>query len=98
MRPRRRHVQPGAIRRGHQFPARAVHLVQQLLHVFADIRARLHDGLVHLQLHLVGNARRSRGHQVHHVRTQFARHRVNNLKLFFDADGKTVSHSRPSGA
>ncbi len=92
MRAGSRNLQSRAFRRCHQFATRAVHLDAQLAHVLADIRPRLHDGLMHLALHLLDDAGRRRGDELSDVRAQFARGRINDLKLFFDADGKAVSH------
>ena len=70
MRSRRRHVQPRALGRGHQFVPRPVNLPPQFAYVFADLRACLDDGLVHLALDLFAQSPRRRGEQLHHVRTQ----------------------------
>ena len=92
MRARSGHLQTGAFGSGHQFAARAMHLDAQFMHAVANIRAGLHNRLVHLVLHLFHDSGRSRGDQLHHVRTQLAGGRVDDLEFFFYADGKAVRH------
>src|SRR5467141_3527428 len=89
---RRGHLKSGAFGGGDELAARAVHFDAQLAYVFADARAGFDDGLVQLVLHLLRDVRGSRGDELADVRTQFARRGINNLELFFDSDGKTVSH------
>jgi hypothetical protein len=44
-------------------------------------------------LHLLDDARGSLGNQLHHVRTQLTRSRIDYLKFLFYADGETVGHA-----
>src|SRR5262249_35409842 len=74
------------------FAARPMHLDPQFRDVLTNIRSRLNDRLVHFVLHLIDDRGRSSRHQLHHVRTQFARSWINDLEFFFDSDGKAVSH------
>src|SRR5713101_2898916 len=96
MRPGRRDLQPRTLRRGNQLASRSMHLNAQFANVFADFRSCLHDGLVHFMLHLILNRRRNFVHQLHHVRTQFARRWIDDLEFFFNTDGEAVSHGWPS--
>ena len=82
-------LQSGALCRGHQLAARAVHLDAELADVFADACAGLDDGLVHLMFYLIDDIGRSSGNQLHDVRTQRAGGGVNDLELFFDTDGES---------
>src|SRR5208283_5289690 len=92
VRSRRRYVQPRALGRGHKFSPCPVNLQPQFAHVLADLRPCLDDGLVHLAPDLVTQSPRRRGEQLHHVRAQLQRIRINNLEFFFDTDGEAVSH------
>ncbi len=85
-------LQAGALGGGDQLAARAMHLDAQLAHVFANLRAGLDDRLVHLVFDLLDDVRRSGGNELHDVRAELTRGRVNDLKFFFYADGKAVSH------
>src|SRR5260370_39549252 len=87
-----RHLEPGAFGGRDQLAARAVHLDARLADVFADARAGFDDGLVQLVLHLLGNVRGRRGDDLADVRAQLARRGINDLELFFNADGESVSH------
>src|ERR1700677_2104629 len=80
----------------HQFAACAPHVRRQFVHVVANLRADFNDGLMHLGLHLLAQARRSGGNKLAYVRTQLSRRRVNNLKLFFDTYSEPVIHERSS--
>src|ERR1700677_5211811 len=80
----------------HQFAACAPHVRRQFVHVVANLRADFNDGLVHLGLPLLAQARRSGGNKLSYVRTQLSRRRVNNLKLFFDTYSEPVIHERSS--
>ena len=80
----------------HQFAACAPHVRRQFVHVVANLRADFNDGLMHLGLHLLAQARRSGGNKLAYMRTQFSRRRVNNLKLFFDTYSEPVIHERSS--
>src|SRR5690349_12831864 len=92
MRPGGGHLQSRAFRGGNQFAACPVHFDAQVADAIANACASFHDGLVQLGLDLFGNVRRSLGNELGDVRAQIARRRVNNLKLFLDADGEAVSH------
>src|SRR5216684_1270972 len=70
----------------------AVHFDAQLADVFANFRAGLDDGLVHLVLDLLDDVRRSGGDELHYVGAELTGGRVDDLKFFFYADGKAVSH------
>jgi hypothetical protein len=85
-------LQAGTFGGGHQLAARAMHFDAQLADIFANFRARFDDGLVHLVLDLLHDVRRSGGDKLHDMRAELAGGGVNNLKLFFYADGKSVSH------
>src|SRR5258706_2538620 len=87
-----RDLQAGALGGGDQLASRAMHLDAQLAHVFANLRAGLDDRLVHLVFDLLDDVRRSGGNELHDVRAELTRGRVNDLKFFFYADGKAVSH------
>src|SRR6266481_712541 len=91
-------LQTGAFGSGDQLASRAVHFDAQLADVFTNFRAGFDDGLVHLLLDLLDDVRRSRGNELHHVGAKLAAGGVNDLKFFFYADGKAVSHGRPSGS
>src|SRR5713226_178660 len=85
-------LQAGALGGGDQFAARAVHFDAQLTDVFANLRAGLDDGLVHLVLDLLDDIRRSGGDELHDMRAELTCGGVDDLKFFFYADGKAVSH------
>src|SRR5712664_1888056 len=85
-------LQAGALGSGDQLTARAVHFDAQLADVFANFRAGLDDGLVHLVLDLLDDVRRSGGDELHYVGAELTGGGVNDLKFFFYADGKAVSH------
>src|SRR2546426_7715076 len=93
------HLQSHPLCRCHQRAARAVQLLAQLRNVSADPRTHLDNRLVKLWLDLFAHVRRGGGNQFADVRTEFQSRRINNLKLFFNADGKAVTHSgaRPWG-
>src|SRR5271154_1714994 len=90
-------VEAGAVGGGYEFVAGAVHFDAQLSNVFADVAAGFNDGLMHLVLDLIGDARGSGGDELHYVRAQCTGGGVDNLEFFFDADGEAVSHGGPSG-
>src|ERR1700722_8129260 len=85
-------LQSNALSRGYELAARAVHFDAQLADVFADLRAGLDDGLVHLVLYLLDNVRGGRGDELHDVRAQRAGCGIDNLEFFFDNYGEAVSH------
>src|SRR5271166_5611155 len=95
MRARRGHLQSAAFRCTHQLTPRSAHVCVQLVHVRADFRPDLDDGLMHLALHLLAQARRGSFHQFADVRTQFARSRIDDLEFFFDTNREPVTHERP---
>src|SRR5262249_52802391 len=92
MRARGSYLESGAFGGGDKLSAGAVHFDAQLADVFADARAGLDDGLMHLVLDLIEDVRRRSRNELHDVRAQFARSRINDLKFLFDAYGETVSH------
>ena len=92
MRSRGGDLQPGAFGSGDEFATGAVHFDAQLADVFANFRAGFDDGLVHLLFDLLDDVRRRRGDELHYMRAEFTCGRVNDLKFFFYADGKAVSH------
>src|SRR6267154_594798 len=85
-------LQSGALGGSNQFTTCAMHLDTELADVFANFRAGLDDGLMHLVLDLFDDVRRSGGDELHHVRAELAGSGINNLKFFFYADGEAVSH------
>src|SRR5712691_5587971 len=95
----RGHLQSHPLCRCHQRAAGAVQLLAQLRNVSADPRAHLDDRLVKLWLDLFAHVRRGGGNQFADVRTKLQSGGINNLKLFFNADGEAVTHSgaRPWG-
>src|SRR5579859_28305 len=86
------HLQAGAFGGSYQLAASAVHFDTQVADVFANLGAGFDDGLVHLVLDLLDDVRRSRGNQLHDVRAELTGGGINNLKFFFYADSKAVSH------
>jgi hypothetical protein len=85
-------LQPGALGGGDKFTASAMHFDAQIADVIADARTGLDDGLMHLALDLLENVGGSGGDQLHDVRAQFARFRIDDLEFFLYADGEAVSH------
>src|SRR6266852_1277051 len=69
-----------------------MHFNAQLADVFANLRSSFYYGLVHLLLNLLDDVRRSRGDELHYMRAELTGGGVNDLKFFFYADGKAVSH------
>src|SRR5258707_8747617 len=84
-------LQAGALGSGDQLTAGTMHFDAQLAAVFANFRAGLDDGLVHLVLDLLDDVRRSGGDKLHDMRAELTGGGGNDLKLFFYADGKAVS-------
>src|SRR5277367_3746753 len=85
-------LQTDAFCRCYKLAPRAVHFDAQLADVFADLRAGLNDGLVHLVFDLLDDIRRSGRNELHDVRTQRAGSRIDDLKFFFNTDSEAVSH------
>src|SRR6266849_9108522 len=85
-------LQAGALGGSHKFATGALHVDAQFADVFANFRAGLDDGLMHLVLDLFDDVRRSGGDELHYVRTKLTGSGINNLKFFFYADGEAVSH------
>src|SRR5712692_2520325 len=85
-------LQTGAFGSGDQLASRAVHFDAQLADVFTNFRAGFDDGLVHRLLDLLDDIRRSRGNELHDMRAELTGGGVNDLKFFFYADSKAVSH------
>src|SRR6266849_10591208 len=85
-------LQAGALGGSHKFATGALHVDAQFADVFANFRAGLDDGLMHLVLDLFDDVRRSGGDELHYVRTKLTGSGINNRKFFFYADGEAVSH------
>jgi hypothetical protein len=86
-------AQPDALGALGELAADMNDLVLELVDVAADLRADLDDRLVELALDLIAE-RRARREQLRHVRPQLPGLRVDNLKLFLNADGERVRHHR----
>ncbi len=82
------HREADALRGARQLAAVAEDFLAQLVDVGADPRADLDDRLVHFALDLIAEHRPARGKELGHVRAQFAALRVDDLELFFDAEGE----------
>src|ERR1700730_12909058 len=85
-------LQSGTLGGGDQLATGAMHLDAELSDVFANLRAGFDYGLVHFMLDLLDDVRRSSRDELHDMRAQLTGGGVNDLKFFFYADGKAVSH------
>ncbi len=86
--------QADALGRRRQFASSSEDLPRELGDVATDARADFDDGLVQLVLELIAERRRRRFDQLARHRAKLTRDWIDDLKLFFDADGE--SHVTPS--
>ena len=78
-----------------ELAAHPQHFALELQHVRANGRAQFDDGLMHFPLDLIAQRQGARGEQLAHVGTKRPGGGVDDLELFFDANGEPMRHAVP---